>query len=47
MLAVGMQPLFVELDQRVNYSRPVLDQTTKQPMANQWWSDSTWRLGQA
>lgn len=38
------QPLFVELDQRINYGRPVLDQNTKQPVSGQWWSDSTWRL---
>lgn len=41
------QPIYLELDQRVNYSRPVLDKTTKQPLPNQWWSDNTWRLGQA
>jgi hypothetical protein len=38
------QPLFMDLDQRVNYSRPVLDQNTKQPVPQQWWSDSNWRL---
>lgn len=37
-------PVFIDLDQRANYSRPVLDQNTKQPVPGQHWSDSTWRL---
>jgi hypothetical protein len=38
------QPLTLDLDQRVNYGRPVLDNNTKQPLPGQWWSDSNWRL---
>ena len=38
------QPLVLEVDQRVNYNRPVKDNATQQVVPGQWWSNSSWRL---
>jgi hypothetical protein len=40
------QPLFVECSHSTNYSRPVLDQNTRQPVPNQWYTDTNWKLAQ-
>lgn len=41
------QPLTLDLSQSIAYNRPVLDNTTKQPVPNQWWSNQTWTLAPA